>query len=128
MPDFHSSITKHTDVNPDVVARMNAPVTGAMDEEHTKFLARIIKLLDEKKIDVSVPTSFLNADVYAQLGEAEQRQIDVALPNIADQVRLIEGFFRDTKTPNACPQLQTMIEHLWQMTRRLEERYDVLKI
>lgn len=103
-------------------------IAGAMSDEHRTFLKEIIRLLDAGEIVATDPQSFLKRDVYDRLSEQEQDRVDRSLLNIADQVRHIEAFYRSAATPDESPHLETMIAHLWQMTRRMEEKADVLKI
>ena len=129
MADFHASIAAHQHLSEEAQKKAGQATGTDMDEKHKKFLADLIGMLDRKEMDASVPTSLLNAAVYEPLPETSRSAIDFAVLNLADQLRRIESYFRSTKTPNASPQLQTMIEHLWNMKSRLEQKYgDVLKI
>lgn len=98
-----------------------------MDKEHANFLKTLVKLLDDGEIIASDPQSLLKKNVYEHLPEEWKDTVNLALVNIAEQVRLIENFYRSKETPNESPQLQTMIEHLWQMKQRIEETHDVFK-
>jgi hypothetical protein len=100
-----------------------------MGDEHKNFLALVIRMIDQKEVDVSEPSSFLKKENYDALNDMSKAQVDLGLVNIVDQLRRIEEFYRNKKTPNASPELQTMIEHLWQMKDRVESKYgDVLKL
>lgn len=129
MPDFAAAIAQHQDL-PEEAQKKAGRATGTdMDEEHKKFLAELIGLLDRKEIDPFTPATLLKQENYGKLSEADRGQVDFALFNLADQVRVVEEYFRSKATPNASPELQTMIEHLWDMVRRLEEKHgDVLKL
>ncbi len=129
MGHFLRTIGVHKDLS--VAEQIKAgQATGTdMDERHKKFLADLIAMIDKKEIDVVAPESLLRRQAYDALPEDARGVVDFAIVNIADQIRRIEGYFRSTQTPNASPQLQTMIEHLWDMKSRLEEKHgDVLKI
>lgn len=102
-------------------------IGGDMDEEHANFLQTLIGLLDRKEIVSSDPQSMLKREVYDKLPQEWKDKVDLALLNIAQQVRLIEEFYRSKETPNSSPHLQTMIEQLWQMKERMEEEHDVFK-
>lgn len=128
MPDFQKAIAVHTDISQEAQKKAGQATGTTMDEKHVKFLAELIGMLDRKEIDPSVPESLLKKENYDSLPETSRSLIDVALLNLVDQLRRIEWYFRSTTTPNASPQLETMIEHLWDMKSRLEEKHgDVLK-
>ena len=128
MADFRAAIAKYKDLSEEAQKKAGQATGTDMDEAHKKFLADLIAKLDRKEMDASAPSSLLNKNIYDALPETSRDQVDVALLNIADQLRRIEDYFRSTATPNASPQLQTMIEHFWDMKSRLEEKYgDVLK-
>jgi hypothetical protein len=122
MSDFLTTIASHQDLPEDMQKKMGKPIGDDMSQKHKDYLARLIGMLDRKEVIVTDPNSFLVKDVYDKLSDANRVHADLALPNIVDQVRCIEEFFRSKETPNAAPQLQTMIEHLWQMEARVEEK------
>jgi hypothetical protein len=128
MADFITAINTHQTLSIEAQKQAGKAAGDDMDEQHKTFLAKLIAMIDAKEIDVRVPQSFLNQAVYDSLDELSRGKIDLSLINMADQVRGIEWFFRSKTTPNASPELQTMIEHLWQMKSRVEIQYgDVLK-
>ncbi len=128
MADFLTAITKHQDLSEAAQKQAGRAAGDDMGKSHKMFLATLIAMIDGKEIDVHKPESFLNRSAYDSLDELTRGKIDLSLVNMADQIRQIEWFFRSKTTPNASPELQTMIEHLWQMKSRLEERHgDVLK-
>ena len=122
MADFISSIEAHADL-PIQEQKQAGQVTGTdMDAKHKAYLATLIAKLDRKEVDVTNPDTFLDQTVYATLDMPARAKVDAALPNVTDQTRRIENFFRSNKTPNASPELQTMIDHLWLMKSRVEEK------
>lgn|SRR3989338_2036767 len=128
MPDFQKAIAVHTDISEEAQKKAGQATGSTMAAQHTDFLADLIAMLDRKEIDAGVPTSLLNQKIYGELSQESKDAIDLALLNIADEVRRVEWYYRSNTTPNASPQLQTMIEHLWDMKSRLEEKHgDVLK-
>lgn len=128
MPDFQTAIAVHTDLSESAQKKAGQATGSDMDEEHKKFLADLIGMLDRKEMDPTVPSSLLKKDNYDPLPQEAKDAIDFALLNLADQLKRVEWYFRSKTTPNASPQLQTMIEHLWDQKSRLEEKYgDVLK-
>lgn len=116
---------QHKDLSEEAQKKAGRPAGDDMDEEHKNFLKLIIGMLDRGEINVSEPETFLKHDVYNALDDTWKAKVDQAMLNVAIQLRQIEAFYRDTKTPNASPELQNMIEHLWQMKRRIEEHHDV---
>ncbi len=128
MPDFQKAIAIHTDITEEAQKKAGQATGSDMASKHKNFLADLIAMLDRKEIDAGVPSSLLNQKVYGELSQESKDAIDLSLMNIADELRRIEWYFRSTTTPNASPQLQTMIEHFWDMKSRLEEKHgDVLK-
>lgn len=128
MVDFLTAINTHQDLSVEAQKQAGKAAGDDMGTKHKVFLATLIAMIDAKEIDGHVPESFVNRKAYDALDELSHGKIDLSLINMADQVRRIEWFFRSTTTPNASPELQTMIEHLWQMKSRVEERHgDVFK-
>ncbi|PIQ76570.1 hypothetical protein COU78_02580 [Candidatus Peregrinibacteria bacterium CG10_big_fil_rev_8_21_14_0_10_49_24] len=103
------------------------PVAGKMGAKHTSFLSDLFALIDKGDIRTDEPQTFLNQEVYEKLSDEWKDKTDLALTNIANQLRLIDSFRKDTNTPVESPQLQTMVEQLWQMKQRIEEDHDVFK-
>lgn len=66
-------------------------------------------------------------DIYNTLDEAWQDKADLSLQNIAGQVRIIAEFMASKETPDESPQLQTMVEQLWQSKQQIEKHHDVFK-
>ncbi len=128
MADFHAAIAQHKDLSEEAQKKAGQATGSDMDQKHKAFLASLIAMLDRKEIDASIPSSLINQDVYSKLPQQSKDAVDYSLLNVADQLRRIEDYFRSTQTPNASPQLQTMIEHFWDMKSRLEEKHgDVFK-
>ena len=127
MPDFTSSIRKHSDLSEEKQKEAGKAIAGKMTKAHEEFLMQLIKLLDEKQIDPTNPESFINKNIYDAMPQEWKGKTDMALLNIAHQVERIADFYRSKQTPNESPHLETMIEHLRQMKQRIEEKYDVFK-
>lgn len=127
MPDFAQSIQDHKDLPEDAQKKAGQAIAGKMDPETEGFLKLLLKLLSEKQIDTTNPESFINRDVYNSMPREWKAKTDLALINIADQIRRIEDFYLSKQTPNESPQLQQMIEELWLMKQRIEDTYDVFK-
>ncbi|MCF7844417.1 MAG: hypothetical protein K9M03_01135 [Kiritimatiellales bacterium] len=126
--DFHTTMAKHQDtMTEDEQKKAGQAIAGDMDNKHKDFMATVLKMIDSKEIDPLNAESFLNQDVYKGLDEEWKDKTDLALLNIANLIRSIDEVRKHDASPNESPQLQTMIEHLWQMKQRIEEHYDVFK-
>lgn len=125
--DFLKMMSQNPTLSTEEQKKVGTPPQGAMSEEHKKFLKTIIALIDSGQIDPYVPESLLNKEVYDSLPEVDQDKIDLALLNIADMIRMIEEFFRSTQTPDESPQLQEMIDYLWQIKKHAEKVHDIFK-
>ena len=127
MADYLKIIKQNADMPLSDQKKAGQPIGDDMDDEHKNFLKTVIDLLDRKEIDTAKPESFFNKQVYDGLTQEWKDKVDLATVNIADQLRHIEDFYRDKSIPDASPQLQTMIEYLWQMKQRIEDHHDVYK-
>lgn len=103
------------------------PIGGDMGEEEKNFCLTITKLFENGEIDVTKPESFLNKNVYDSLEPEWKTKTDVSIGNIAILLNHIYGFYKSKQTPDACPQLATMIKQLWEMKQRIEIHADVFK-
>jgi len=126
--DFHTTMAKHQDtMTEEDQKKAGQTISGDMGDEHKDFMETVLKLIDSKEIDPLNAQSFLNQDVYEGLDEEWKDKTDLALLNIANLIRSIDDVRKHSDSPNESPQLQTMIEHLWQMKQKIEEHYDVFK-
>ncbi|MBU2214186.1 hypothetical protein KKC44_03055 [Patescibacteria group bacterium] len=126
--DFHTTMAKHQDsMTEEDQKKAGQAISGDMDDEHKEFMQTVLNLIDSKEIDPLNAQSFLNQDVYEGLDEEWKDKTDLALLNIANLIRSIDEVRRHNDSPNESPQMQTMIEHLWQIKQRIEEHYDVFK-
>ena len=127
MADFLHKLQKHKDLPVESQKAAGRAIAGKMSPAHEQFLKEVIALIDQGAIDSRKPRSCIKEDVYASMPKPWQAKVDKALPNIVDQLRFIENFYRSKQTPDASPQLETMIAHLWQMKEKIEKEYDVFK-
>lgn len=125
MSDFAQTIADSGPLTEEDQKKAGAPIAGDIDAEHRNFLKTLMKLFKDGTIDPYNTKSFVHDDVYNALDEEWQDKIDLALANIANQLRLIQEFMESTETPDESPQLQTMVEQLWQMKQKIEEHHDV---
>ena len=128
MADFLHAITAHQDLSEEAQKKAGQAIPGSMTDEHENFVKLILSMLDKKEIDVNTPDSFLKMEHYNVLSEEKKAKVDVAKLNIADQLRHIVSFRLSKQTPDSAPQLETMIDYLWQMKERVEKEHgDVFK-
>jgi hypothetical protein len=128
MTDLRKLASQHKDVPDEVLKKAGQAIGGDMDEEHRTFVQTIARLIEGGEIDVYKPETFFRLETYGTLAELDRAQMDRATVNVADQLRRIHEFYRSKQTPDESPHLQTMVEHLWQMKSRVEEKYgDVYK-
>jgi hypothetical protein len=123
MANFAMTMADTKDLSVAAQVKAGAPMQGDMDQEHKEFVQTISKLLESGAIDVTKPESFLNRDVYEQLEPEWKSKTDLTLMNLGH----IYDFYKSKQTPDACPQLASMIEELWQMKQRIEVHADVFK-
>lgn len=127
MADFVQTIGQQVTLSEEQQKKMTQSKGAKMGEEHEAFMKEILRMLDSKEIDVNKPQSFLKMEVYNRLDEQWKGKVDLALVNIATLLGHIVSFRLSKKTPDESPELQSMIEYLWQMKQRIEETHDVFK-
>ena len=107
--------------------KIGQSVPQKMDDKYETFMKEILRLIEKKEIELGKPHSLINEAIFATLSESEQDQVDVALFNISNLLTRIVEFRVSKHTPDESIELQSMIEHLWQMKERIEVKHDVLK-
>ena len=102
---------------------LNKPLednTG-FNEGHEDFLKMLIGKLDNKEINPHLPRSLYNKDIYENLSEENQEAVDLSAVNIISIIRQLDGLWKlDQK---ATFQIQNLVETIFQMKSRLEEKY-----
>ncbi len=114
-------------VSEDDQKKAGQAISGKMDKKHKEFIEGLIKLLDAGEINPLIPQSFVKKDVYDSMPEEWQEKTDLILINLTDDVRMIAEFWKSTETPDESPQLDTMVEALWNSKQKIEVEYDVFK-
>lgn len=127
MATFASSMANPAPLSEEEQKKAGTPIGGDMDDEHKNFCTTITKLFETGAIDITQPETFLNKDVYEKLTPELKEKTDLSLLNIATLLEHIYGFYKSKQTPDACPQLQNMIDQLWVMKERIEEHGDIFK-
>lgn len=128
MSDLIRAIQQHSDLSIEAQIQAGKPLGDGMPKEHIAYVQELAELVDRDGLVPHEPQTLVAKGAYDAADEPEQGKIDLVLPTIADTVRHIISFYRDPATPNACPQLKTMIEHLWEMLRRLGPSSALLKL
>lgn len=128
MADLSSLYDEHKDLSDADAAKAGKAVAGSMGDEHTNFVKLVSQLVTSEEINPFQPETFFHKDIYAALPAESKQQVDLATINIADLLRHVADFYLSKETPNASPQLENMIEQLWVMKQRVENKYgDVYK-
>jgi len=91
------------------------------NEGHEDFLKMIIGKLENGEINPHLPRSLYNATVYEKLTEEEQEAVDLSAVNIISIIRQIEGLWKLEQ--KATFQIQNLVETVFQMKSRSEEKY-----
>ena len=127
MADFFQAVANAKDLTHEDQKKAGTPVSGSIGTEHRDFLKTLTKLLESGEIDPHQPKSLLNMEVYETLDESWTDKTDLIWANVSHQLQLIAEFITSAETPAESPQLQTMVEQLWQSKQTIEEHYDVFK-
>lgn len=127
MADFAQTMANPADLSEAAQKKAGQPIGGDMGDEHKRFAKTISTLLESGEIDVTKPETFLNQSVYDGLDQEWKAKADLAMVNIATLLQHIYEFYKSKKTPDAAPQLEQMIEQLWEMKQRIEVHADVFK-
>lgn len=124
---FSDLIGKHKNLSEDAQKSAGKAIAGTMQPQHYAFLTVIAKLIESGSVNVFRPDTFLT-DRYQNLSPPAKAKVDQASVNIADALRQAYDFYRSKKTPDESPHLETMIEHLFLMKKRVEDEHgDVYK-
>lgn len=123
MADLTSLYEEHADLPESDQVKAGKAIGGKMGDEHTEFVQLIAKLITEETIDYHRPETFLHRKVFDVLDEVSRSKVEASMINIADQVRHVGEFYMSKETPDSGPQLQNMIEQLWQMKQRVEDEF-----
>lgn len=127
MADYRSTMANPANLSDDEQRKAGQAIGGDMGEEYKIFVENVSKMLESGEIDVTRPETFLNASIYEKLEPQWKAKTDRIIVNMATLLTHIHGFYRSKQTPDACPQLETMIKQLWEMKQRIEVHADVFK-
>ncbi|MFA6522972.1 MAG: hypothetical protein WCS85_01225 [Candidatus Peribacteraceae bacterium] len=128
MADLGSLYDQHKNLSEEAQKKAGQSPAGPMGDEHTNFVKTISRMITEGEINVYETSTFYNSGAYEAIKEGDRGTVDLSMVNIASLLKHIADFYLSKKTPDAAPQLQQMIEELWQMKAKLEAKYgDILK-
>ena len=127
MADFATTMANSGSFSEAEQKKAGTPIGGDMSNEQKEFCTTITKLFESGEIDVTQPETFLNKAVYDTLEPALKAKTDLSMLNIATLLGHIYDFYKSKQTPDACPQLASMIDQLWEMKQRIEVHADVFK-
>lgn len=127
MNDFHAILKKHGKISEQAQVALGKAKDEKMTKKHNDFLKDLLSLINEGKINPMNPESFINKKIYDTMPQEWKAKVDLGLINMAHMIQKISEFYQSKDTPNASPELQNMIEHLWLMKQRIEEKYDAFK-
>lgn len=127
MADFATTMANTDEMSEKDQKKAGQAMKGDMGDEHKNFAKTVSKLLESGEIDVTQPESFLNKAVYDKLDAEWKAKTDLTMINVATLLQHIYEFYKSKQTPDASPQLENMIEQLWEMKERIEVHADVFK-
>lgn len=127
MADFLQTIGQQAPLSDASQIKAGQSATEKMGDQHENFMKGVLRLIDSGEIDLNKPQSILKMEIYNRLDEMWQSKVDLALVNIVNLLTHIVAFRISKKTPDESTELESMIEHLWQMKQRIEETHDVFK-
>jgi hypothetical protein len=84
-----------------------------------EYLEAVMKLINDRKIDLHTPETLMNKDVYDNLDELSQSTADVNAVNLLDKLRQVKKLY-DTGDRESF-QIQNLMEHIRQTKSRIEK-------
>lgn len=123
--DLNAAIEKHKDLPVDAQVQAGKAIEGEMSQQTADFLQTVVELIKSGKIDPLRTDTFLKIEVYEGLDPEWRAKTDLAIMNIGHQLERIKSFYDSKTTPNSSPHLEQMIQELWAMKERIEQKADV---
>lgn len=123
---FLHRLKKHKKLAEHKQKKAGSPVQGSVGTNHQQFLEQLFALLDSGEVDPFKPSTALKHEVYNNLDEDKQAEIDLELQTICGQIRLIESMRKQGGDLNSV-HFHSIVEHLWDMVNRIEVDNDVFK-
>ena len=118
--DLHALIAKHKHLSEEAQMKAGQSKATPMPEEHKKFVATVVSLVERGEIDLHNTDSFMNQTAYGKLSDEQKGEIALAVVNLATEIEHIYEFFKSKQTPNESSELQHMVEYAWQKVQKIE--------
>ncbi len=108
-------------VDEDTQKELNAPIQNPneFDAEERKFMATVLDLIENKKIELHTPSTLLNRAVYDTLSDEKKGEIDLEAINLLSAIRQIKDL-HDAGFGNSY-QMQNQVEALKNTKERIED-------
>jgi hypothetical protein len=99
-------------IDPETQKRLNTPLEmqSGFDPADEAFLHQIVAHVDEKRIDLYVPSSLINDQVYSGLADAEKAVIDQKAFTTLGAIRDIYNLWKTYQQPTF--QLQNLLSQV----------------
>ena len=122
MVALHKTIfKKYDDVDENTRKILNKPLVddSGFDPKDEEFLNLVVRLVDDRRINLYSPHSLINEAVYNGLTEKQQGKVDFDGVNLLATLRNIYNLWQIEKQPTF--QIQNMVEQVRATKERLEE-------
>ena len=104
--------------------RLGVPQATPLTDAHTDFLKEVLRLLDQKKIDIKRPETFIHQSVYDGLSPEWKTKVDMVVPNIISLLERIMDLHARPEN-DASHEMKNLVDTLWQAKERIESHADV---
>lgn len=112
--------TDNMPIDPAVQASMNRPMASdSYSQADQEFLNLIMRLIEEGKINLYVPSSLLNTEIYEKMNEAEKGKADQNAVLMLNKIREIHNLMKFIKEPNF--QVKNLVDSLRQNKEAMEK-------
>lgn len=82
----------HEGVNDEVQQKINTPQSDptGIDDTDAEFIEKVIRRVEDKRIDIHTPATLLNLPVYDELGDEAKSIVDLNGFNLLAEIRQIK--------------------------------------
>ena len=121
MQSIYQQYQNHV-IQPDTQQMLNKPLeNAALDKGHEEFLKLLVGKLEKGELNPYMPATLFNEPVFKKLSEEEQEKADMGAINLMGIIRQIQNLWKLDHKQSF--QLQNLVETVWQMKSKLEEKY-----
>jgi hypothetical protein len=127
--EFQKKIKEHqnTEITMEIQDRLNKPLVKNVKPEYKDYLQFILKLIQDKEIDVFVPSTLLHQEKYDVLNDKAKAEIDMTLVNLAQMIQQLQKLFDLNQEESY--QLESLVDNIWYTKERIESVHgDVYKV